>query len=99
MKYRFGGKENLLSFGAYPSVTLAGARRLRDQARALLASGEDPSAAKKEQMRLSREAAGDTFAKFAEAYIAKARKEHKAPATLAKTKWLLGQANADLGER
>jgi len=98
MKYRYEGKEKLLSFGAYPSVTLASARRLRDQARALLASGEDPGAVKKEQKRLSRETDGDAFAKFAGAYIAKARKENKASATLAKTEWLLGLANADLGD-
>ncbi|PVH27727.1 tyrosine-type recombinase/integrase [Pararhodobacter oceanensis] len=97
MKYRFEGKEKLLSFGAYPSVSLASARRLRDQARALLASGEDPSAVKKEQKRKLREANGDTFAKFADAYIVKARKENKAPATMSKTVWLLGLANADLG--
>ncbi|WP_323034834.1 tyrosine-type recombinase/integrase [Pararhodobacter sp.] len=97
MKYRIEGREKRLSFGAYPAVTLASARRLRAQARALLASGEDPGAVKKEKKRLSREADGETFAKFAEAYIAKARKEHKAPATLATTEWLLGLANADLG--
>ncbi|MCP1229707.1 Arm DNA-binding domain-containing protein [Acetobacter indonesiensis] len=32
MKYRFGGREKLLSFGAYPEVTLAAAREACDQA-------------------------------------------------------------------
>ena len=32
MKYRFGGKEKLFSFGAYPEVALAAAREARDQA-------------------------------------------------------------------
>ena len=99
MKYRVNGKEKLLSFGAYPSVTLANARRLRDQARVLLANGEDPGVAKQEQKRIRREANGETFAKFAEAYVAKARKENKAQATLSKTVWLLGLANADLGNK
>lgn len=31
LKYRFGGKEKLLSLGAYPSVSMADARRRRDE--------------------------------------------------------------------
>lgn len=37
-KYRFDGKEKLLSFGTYPEVSLLCARQRRDQARKLLAS-------------------------------------------------------------
>ncbi len=37
-KYRFEGKEKLLSFGTYPEVSLLSARQRRDQARTLLAS-------------------------------------------------------------
>ncbi len=43
MAYRFAGKEKLLSLGAYPEVSLKEARAKRDEARALLASGVDPS--------------------------------------------------------
>lgn len=46
-KYRFGGKERLLSMGTYPDVTLKAARERRDDARALLQSGIDPGAARK----------------------------------------------------
>lgn len=42
MKYRIDGREKRLSFGIYPNVTLAQARGFRDEARALLANGEDP---------------------------------------------------------
>lgn len=42
MKYRFDGKEKLLSFGRYPEVTLAQARLRRAEARLALAGGEDP---------------------------------------------------------
>lgn len=49
LKYRFGGKEKSLSFGVYPEVTLAAARSLRDEARALIAAGIDPSQVRKEQ--------------------------------------------------
>ena len=41
-KYRFGGKEKLLSFGAWPLVTLDAARRRTLDARSKLVSGEDP---------------------------------------------------------
>jgi integrase len=44
MKYRFGDKEKLLSFGAYPEVSLAAARLRRAEAKIALAQGRDPSA-------------------------------------------------------
>ncbi|EDR5754449.1 DUF4102 domain-containing protein, partial [Salmonella enterica subsp. enterica] len=42
-RYRFGGKENRLTFGPYPQVTLAKAREKRNAARKLLVSGICPS--------------------------------------------------------
>lgn len=44
MNFRFGGKQKTLAFGAYPAVGLAEARRRRDDARAKLAAGVDPTA-------------------------------------------------------
>ena len=41
-KYRFDGKEKLLSIGVYPDVTLAKAREKRDEARKLLVDSIDP---------------------------------------------------------
>ena len=41
LKYRYAGKENLLSLGVYPETTLAAARAARDTARALLKAGTD----------------------------------------------------------
>lgn len=92
LKYRFAGKEKLLSLGAYPAVSLADARRRRDDARVALAQGNDPGAAKQEQKRMDRERRGITFASQAEAFIDKARREGKAQATMDKTEWLLGMA-------
>ena len=48
-KYRFQGKEKRLAIGPYPEIGLQLARETRDKARALLASGTDPSAQKKAQ--------------------------------------------------
>ncbi|WP_019831074.1 tyrosine-type recombinase/integrase [Sphingomonas sp. PR090111-T3T-6A] len=44
MKYRFEGREKLLSFGAYPQLGLAEARLKRAAARLELAAGRDPGA-------------------------------------------------------
>lgn len=49
--YEFNGKEKLLSYGAYPEVTLAAARELHSEARALKRKGTDPAAAKQAQKR------------------------------------------------
>ena len=46
--YRFGGKQNRLGFGAYPSITLETARRKAEEVRAQIANGTDPSEAKKQ---------------------------------------------------
>lgn len=51
MKYRFQGKEKLLSFGAYPHISLKDARTKRDEAKALLAQGIDPGEKKKAEQR------------------------------------------------
>jgi hypothetical protein len=41
-KYRFGGREKLLTFKTYPEISLAKARQCREDARHLLAKGVDP---------------------------------------------------------
>jgi len=46
-KYRFGGKEKLMSLGTYPEVSLSQARERRDAARKQVADGIDPSQARK----------------------------------------------------
>lgn len=43
MKYRWDGKEKLLAIGVYPEVSLKEAGEARDQARAKLRAGHDPS--------------------------------------------------------
>lgn len=96
-KYRIAGKEKLLSLGIYPSVGLAQARTARDNARALLAAGEDPGRVKQDRKREDQERRGNTFQRAAEAYTSKMLKEGKAATTLSKTAWLLGIANAEIG--
>ena len=47
IKYRFDGKEKLLSLGTYPEISLKDARERRDEARKLIAKGIDPSEERK----------------------------------------------------
>ena len=59
-KYRFGGKEKLLSLGTYPEIGLAKARTLRDRAREQVAEGVDPSQIRK-ALNASKSSAENTF--------------------------------------
>lgn len=60
-KYRFGGKEKLLSFGVYPEITLADAREKRDAARKLLANDTDPGLVKQLTKQSTQHAGENTF--------------------------------------
>lgn len=52
-RFRFNGKQNLIAFGPYPQTTVAEARRKRDGARRLLASGISPSEHRKTEKAAS----------------------------------------------
>jgi integrase len=70
-KYRFGGKEKRLSLGVYPDVSLKDARERRDEARKLLASGIDPSVARKAKKAARAEASENSFEVIAREWFAK----------------------------
>ena len=61
LKYRHGGKENRLSFGVYPEVSLKAARERQVEARAILALGDDPAAAKRDAAAQAQREAAVTF--------------------------------------
>ncbi|PTD96401.1 tyrosine-type recombinase/integrase [Pseudothauera lacus] len=61
LDYRFDGKRKTLALGGYPDVSLAEARKRRDQARELLAAGTDPGAAKKAGKQARVEAVANGF--------------------------------------
>ena len=70
MKYRQNnGKEGLLSFGAYPAVTLEQARRMRDDAKAQKAAGVDPGEARREEKENRVKQSRDTFEAVARAWM------------------------------
>ena len=98
MRYRVDGKEQLLSFGAYPEVSLARAREKRQDAKALLADGIDPMAKQKAD-REERAALNEhTFSNISAELVNKLRKEGKAETTLKKKQWLIDMANRDFGD-
>ena len=66
MKFRqANGKENRLSFGKYPDVSLEQARQRRDEARKLKAAGINPSENRKALKEADLERAANTFEKIA----------------------------------
>lgn len=65
LRYRYLGKEKLISLGTYPDTTLARARENRDQARTLLADGIDPSEARRSADRSKKLSAANSFAAVA----------------------------------
>jgi integrase len=73
MDYRFGGMRRTLAFGVYPTVTLATARTRREEARALIATGTDPSVAKKATKRAAKLASENTFEAVAREWIGRQR--------------------------
>lgn len=65
LKYRIDGKEKTLTIGKYPTVSLVEARQAAENARRLLASGQDPSEAKQQGKRERQAAALNTFESIA----------------------------------
>jgi integrase len=51
LKYRFNGRESTLTIGSYPEITLAQARRARDEARIQLYNNIDPNAIKNDRLQ------------------------------------------------
>lgn len=88
-KYRFLGKERLLSHGQYPAVTLAQARKKRDEAHALLADDRDPGVQKKLDKIAAETLARTTFKLIAEELLDNMKDRDLAPTTVAKNTWLL----------
>ena len=79
MKYRFMGKEKLFAIGLWPEVSLIAAREKRNEAKQLLKSGKDPSAAKKNLKLSQRVAQSNTFGSVTEEWLEVKQKEWKSP--------------------
>jgi len=83
------GKERLLSHGQYPDISLAQARAKLNEARSILADGQDPAIEKKLAQINAETQARTTFKLIAEEYIVNMDERGLAPATMKKKRWLL----------
>lgn len=99
LRYRFGGKQNRISLGVYPDVSLAAARDKRDEARKLLANGKDPSQQRKQDRLTAAVAARNTFRAVAEEVLAGLAEANAAERTMEKNRWLLLDLAAPLAAR
>jgi len=99
LKYRINGLEKKLALGRYPDVSLKDARKRRDEARSLLASGVDPGAQKKADALTAQLSAATTFEVVAEEYLDKTAREGREAVTIKKSRWLLTLLTPDLGAR
>jgi len=97
-RYRYAGKAKMLSLGPYPDVTLANAREKRDSARRLLVDGHDPSATRKADKQAAATAAANNLRAVAEEWL-ELQRPRLAPATYAKSEWLLGLIYSHLGAK
>ncbi len=99
LRYHFLNKENVLSFGKYPLVTLLEARGKRDEAKKLLIDGINPAAKRQDEKLAGITEARTTFGLIAEEVLARMEETGAAEATLAKYKWFLRDLAATLANR
>jgi integrase len=69
------GKENMMSFGHFPTVSLQDAREAREDARRLLGRGIDPGLQKKAEKLALKQGADNTFGVIALEYLDKRDRE------------------------
>jgi integrase len=83
-RYRFDGKEKLLSLGTYPDISLKDARERREAARKLIAQGIDPGAERKAEKAAVAALAGNCFESICREWLEQ-RKSTVDPAQHVKT--------------
>jgi integrase len=89
MAYRQpNGKNNRLTFGKYPEVSLAEARDKRLAARKQLAQGIDPGRTKREEKQAKEKAALNTFEAVARAWLERTAADRAASTQEKNTAWL-----------
>jgi integrase len=99
LKYRHLGKEQQLSIGVFPAVSLRDARKRRDEARAQLAQGLNPTFEKKRAAAAALVAAANTFKAVADEYIERREREGLKDVTTTKARWLLSLLEPGIGSR
>lgn len=90
-KYRLHGVEKRLSMGSFPEVSIAEARKRRDEAREFMEAGRDPSIERRQAKLIAALSAETTFHAVAREYIEKRTADGLAETTIDKSLWLLDQ--------
>jgi integrase len=85
-----------MALGPYPQVSLHDARTKRDEVRAKIRAGINPTTAK-QLTEAAEPLPGDTFKEIALEFIAKCRRDNLAGPTMVKKEWLLNFAYPSLG--
>ncbi|WP_409032391.1 tyrosine-type recombinase/integrase [Janthinobacterium sp. CG_23.3] len=88
MDYRYIDKRKTLALGVYPAVSLAQARKRRDDARKLLADGIDPGQAKRDDKQTKAIASAHTFESVARQWLSKVAASRSASTQDKVTAWL-----------
>jgi integrase len=100
VKFRVDGREKKLAIGTYPEISLAEARKRRDDARDMVAAGKDPAREKQRGKTRARLEADNTFSAISAEYCKKRRRDGAkawAPATAVRSEYLLSLLTPALG--
>jgi len=96
--YRFADKRKTLALGIYPDVSLAKARKRRDEARALLADGQDPGAAKKQARAELKTRYANTFEGVATGWLESTTNQRKAVTDRKLKTWMDAYVLPEIGK-
>lgn len=99
LNYRFIGKQKTLALGVYPAVSLAKARKKRDEAREKLAEGIDPAQVKREEKQAKAFAAAHTFEEVARQWLKKTAADRAASTQEKITTWLEKDVFPSIGKK
>lgn len=98
MDYRYAKKRKTLALGVYPAVSLAKARKKRDEARELLADEIDPAQVKRTDKQVLAEAAAHTFEVVARQWLVKTVATRATSTQKKITTWLENQVFPSIGK-
>lgn len=97
VRFRFGGKANMMSLGPFPAVSLRDAREKRNELKKQIVAGINPSLRKKlDRINAS---SSNTFGAIADEYVANLEANGAAPITVSKNRWFLEQLAAAIRNR
>src|SRR6202166_1329252 len=99
LRFRVGGRPNMMSLGQYPAVSLLQARRKRDKVKEQIAAGINPSLARKLEKLANAASAQNTFGAIADEHLANLQRNGAAEQTLNKNRWMLQDLAAPIRNR